>query len=206
MGVLVGTSLIVIIPEGIEALYSASGNSHLQKRRDWYSSVGNVRWVQNHARSEAAVVGFAEMIEKRDKLEDVDSHYALPGPVVRSISTSTPRNSHSSTSTSTISQPSQQGSGSDKSDGKSDDRKTEHHDNEHAHGQERSPHAYVGLSLILGFILMYLIDKLPRHASATMRPPSASCWGSRTGSSRWLACALGIRRPRGRLARACPSM
>jgi len=40
----------------------------------------------------------------------------------------------------------------------------EHTPEEHTH--ERSPHAWIGLSLILGFILMYLIDQIPRHASS----------------------------------------
>jgi len=34
-----------------------------------------------------------------------------------------------------------------------------------------SPTFYIGLALILGFILMYLIDKLPRHASEKLQPP-----------------------------------
>ena len=35
---------------------------------------------------------------------------------------------------------------------------------------ERDPHIWVGLSLITGFILMYLIDTLPRHAAPHSRP------------------------------------
>jgi zinc transporter 9 len=34
----------------------------------------------------------------------------------------------------------------------------------------RNPHAYVGISLIAGFILMYLIDTLPRRASSSSQP------------------------------------
>lgn len=34
------------------------------------------------------------------------------------------------------------------------------------------PHAWVGISLISGFILMYLIDRLPRHTSASQPQPS----------------------------------
>ncbi|KAI9804099.1 MAG: hypothetical protein M1825_001501 [Sarcosagium campestre] len=37
---------------------------------------------------------------------------------------------------------------------------------------ERSPHAYVGLSLILGFILMYLVDQIPQHVSAASQTQS----------------------------------
>jgi zinc transporter 9 len=34
----------------------------------------------------------------------------------------------------------------------------------------RDPHVWVGISLITGFILMYLIDTLPRHAGTPSRP------------------------------------
>lgn len=43
----------------------------------------------------------------------------------------------------------------------------DHHDEEHA---GYNPHAYVGISLIAGFILMYLIDTLPRRASSSSQP------------------------------------
>jgi zinc transporter 9 len=42
-----------------------------------------------------------------------------------------------------------------------------HHDEERS---RRNPHAYVGISLIAGFILMYLIDTLPRRASSSSQP------------------------------------
>jgi solute carrier family 39 (zinc transporter), member 9 len=38
---------------------------------------------------------------------------------------------------------------------------------------EPVPTLYVGLALILGFILMFLIDRLPRHASENFQPPPA---------------------------------
>merc|ERR1712093_528959 len=41
----------------------------------------------------------------------------------------------------------------------------EHHD---------PPTFYIGFSLILGFILMFLIDKLPRHAQEHIQPPPAT--------------------------------
>lgn len=42
-----------------------------------------------------------------------------------------------------------------------------YHDDEPA---GHDPHAYVGISLIAGFILMYLIDTLPRRASSSSQP------------------------------------
>src|ERR1700722_9388991 len=45
MGVLVGTSLIVIIPEGVEALYSAQSKSHTAVRQHPSgNSVVEARW------------------------------------------------------------------------------------------------------------------------------------------------------------------
>lgn len=44
---------------------------------------------------------------------------------------------------------------------------------QHSHQEEttgRNPHAYVGISLIAGFILMYLIDTLPRRANSSSQP------------------------------------
>ena len=43
----------------------------------------------------------------------------------------------------------------------------DNHDEEHG---GYNPHAYVGISLIAGFILMYLIDTLPRRASSSSQP------------------------------------
>lgn len=42
-------------------------------------------------------------------------------------------------------------------------------DAEH-HDTTRDPHAYVGIALISGFILMYLIDTLPKKASSSSQP------------------------------------
>ncbi|EME84211.1 uncharacterized protein MYCFIDRAFT_134219, partial [Pseudocercospora fijiensis CIRAD86] len=80
-GVLVGTSLIVIIPEGVETLYAATGNTHGHQERE-----------------------------------------NAPG---RETKTGT---------------------------------------------ADREPHAWIGISVILGFILMYLIDTLPQHASNPAQP------------------------------------
>lgn len=35
---------------------------------------------------------------------------------------------------------------------------------------DREPHAWIGISVILGFILMYLIDTLPQHLNKSSRP------------------------------------
>ncbi|KAI1144336.1 Zinc/iron permease [Hypoxylon sp. FL0543] len=98
IGILVGTSLIVIIPEGIEAITEASIPTHTQNSRH----VSTARWAQE------------------------------PEIIVGDEAKSGSGNSHA--------------------------------------GSE-VPTFYIGLSLILGFILMFLIDRLPRHASENFQPP-----------------------------------
>ncbi|TEA19279.1 Zinc transporter ZIP9 [Colletotrichum sidae] len=47
-------------------------------------------------------------------------------------------------------------------------------DNESQHGEEghgEVPTFYIGLSMILGFVLMFLIDRLPRHATGRQTEP-----------------------------------
>jgi len=43
-------------------------------------------------------------------------------------------------------------------------------DTSESYKSDRDPHAYVGISLIAGFILMYLIDTIPKKASTTSQP------------------------------------
>ncbi|KAI1413621.1 Zinc/iron permease [Hypoxylon sp. FL1857] len=98
IGILVGTSLIVIIPEGIEAITEASIPAHSQSPRH----ISTARWAQEPE--------------------------TIPGDETKS------------------------GSGNQ-------------------HSGFEVPTFYIGLSLILGFILMFLIDRLPRHASENFQPP-----------------------------------
>lgn len=38
------------------------------------------------------------------------------------------------------------------------------------HAQNTQPHAFVGISLVAGFILMYLIDHIPKHTASNSTP------------------------------------
>ncbi|KAI9852989.1 MAG: hypothetical protein M1838_002768 [Thelocarpon superellum] len=158
MGVLVGTSLIVIIPEGIETLYSAEqapSSHHTWGLRS--SHALDVPWLSgmlNERRTSVKTV--------RDEQEpapiDVDAFHALPGPVLPDVALPPPTPHVGSNGVITSSHP----AGSSTDEGRGGHKSTPAED-----GTPRpSPHAYVGLSLIVGFILMYLIDQLPRHASA----------------------------------------
>lgn len=151
MGVLVGTSLIVIIPEGIEAVYSARSEGHTHSKRvAWLPERPvDMRWT-HEAKGHEAI----PRIRARD-LEDVDAFNALPGPVVP---TSLPKVAPPTFDT--IPRP-----------------PSDHHEGKitapdpSEHSEPSQPTFYIGLSLILGFVLMFLIDKLPRHASETLQPP-----------------------------------
>jgi solute carrier family 39 (zinc transporter), member 9 len=139
MGVLVGTSLIVIIPEGVDTLYSASQTGHAHVRRA--SSSGVVPAAILHASQES------------DKREAGDVHAsAMSGPAqpdtfevppslpIRPEAVNVPENVESKKGTGGESQSSIEGDS--------------HND---------SPHAWIGVALISGFILMHIIDKLPQY-------------------------------------------
>jgi solute carrier family 39 (zinc transporter), member 9 len=141
MGVLVGTSLIVIIPEGVETLYSANEQvDHVHKRRDLSLSSMEVRW--------GAVP--TSLLNLETRADTTDAFGGLPGPVIPegtdiNIGTDTqeppktptaPGEVHALTDIDTPKKPDEA-------------------------SVKREPHAWIGVSLISGFILMYLIDTLP---------------------------------------------
>lgn len=156
VGVLVGTSLIVIIPEGIETAVTPAEASHLHKVR---SLVRRSPWTLG--------------IEPRDIIETF--------PVVR---TTAPRDTIQSSDFASIS-PRIEVSQSYQAVKRQDDgeeqpqeppqpapeqEEHEHKENEteHAHSHE-VPTLEIGFSMIAGFILMFLIDRLPRHATESLR-------------------------------------
>ena len=99
IGILVGTSLIVIIPEGIEAITKASLPVH------------------SHENTRSIYSGAMDVRDESPSPDDED--------------------------------PASQ-----------------------AESEGHVPTFYVGLSLILGFILMFMIDRLPRIASENFQPPA----------------------------------
>lgn len=143
MGVLVGTSLIVIIPEGIETLYSAGPSGHSHGKRDFgLQRRIEVQWPNVAVSSPPPRLAV-------DKRADIDAFHALPGPVLPE-------------SVDVKIEPTEPGADGGAKDSPPEDEK---------HGEPGPPTFYVGLSLILGFVLMFLIDKLPRHASETLQQP-----------------------------------
>ncbi|KAJ5732116.1 hypothetical protein N7493_003597 [Penicillium malachiteum] len=141
MGVLVGTSLIVIIPEGVETLYSASysGQKGLSTRStgiDWQS-----QGLPFAARSTLNTDG--------DASGQADTPVAF-----LSLDNEPPA------SLSTRDRPLLKGFGLRV-------RKEESTESSKEEEGESSPHAWIGIALVSGFILMYLVDKLPEFASPT---------------------------------------
>ena len=143
MGVLVGTSLIVIIPEGVETLYSATTESHGHVSRSIHSRNNDVRWAS------VATAAIA-----RADVPGADA-FVVPGPVVPDGVNLPPP---------TPTKPGVVGilgtDGQEKVNGQQEI-PTKH--------QDESPHAWIGFALITGFILMFLIDKVP-ELSSTAKP------------------------------------
>ena len=179
---LVGTSLIVIIPEGVETLYSAHRNANiaqgaktphsprhddpagnannwanLRHRQDGQGeftvekrdiSRGVVAMVANlEQREPSSIQGSAETHSKLNSLSERDS--TMAAIVVQRRDPVPPADDHKREP---VNPPAAR-----------DDHK---HDEEH----ESSPHAWVGLALIAGYLLMYLIDTLPALAQPLSRP------------------------------------
>lgn len=155
---LVGTSLIVIIPEGIETAVTPAEASHLHKVR---SLVRRSPWALG--------------IEPRDIIEAF--------PVVR---TTAPRDGIPSSDLASIS-PRIQVSQSHQAVKRQDDGEEqsqeppqpapeqEEHEHEHKENETEDAHSHevptleIGFSMIAGFILMFLVDRLPRHATESLR-------------------------------------
>jgi len=153
MGVLVGTSLIVIIPEGIEAVYSSAQLGQLRARENaQLHRALEVRWfgtgIHTHLRRGDAL-GLAE-----------EATGALPGPVI-------PESLPASVKDLAVALAAEEDLPITEPISMAPTKPSEEADDHH----DGPPTFYIGLSLILGFILMYLIDKLPRHASEQLTPP-----------------------------------
>ncbi|RMZ81327.1 hypothetical protein DV736_g6653, partial [Chaetothyriales sp. CBS 134916] len=137
MGVLVGTSLIVIIPEGVETLYSASGASTVHKRAVSGSDSAHVWWAPD------LVPRMALPLATRADPFD------LPGPVIPEALALPPP---------TPTEPGAMGALAESAPAAKPSGRNGKEDH---HGS--SAHAWVGIALVAGFITMYLIDKIPQY-------------------------------------------
>ncbi|KAM7223875.1 Zinc/iron permease [Rhypophila decipiens] len=144
IGVLVGTSLIVIIPEGVEAITSAGLESHAHNtpRHIIHSRGihGLIQWERSATAQQAGSVFkmFGTVPSTAENAGDVSEIIAK-----REDEKETP------------------------ADTKKPD-EAAHHDEYHL------PTFYIGFSLILGFALMFLVDRLPRHATEQFQAAPAT--------------------------------
>ena len=152
MGVLVGTSLIVIIPEGVETLYSSVEKAEsTHARRGILASPLDVRWDAMSSNALPIIGG----LHSRADISDATG--ALPGPVIPdSLRTDSSGVTGDPPKTPTTPGEVHALSSSGSSDGA---RGTSDSAGE-PKKSHREPHAWIGVSLIFGFILMYLIDTL----------------------------------------------
>jgi len=159
MGALVGIALIVIIPEAVETLYSAddySADSHTQRSQLFVRGSDEEQYEYLHP------WGLERPQADVKPNDDTNPLNALPGPVIPAGSDVKAGSSkHTPPKTPTVA-------------GEVGVLAEEHHpkfpssssspdpllQTEHSY-QKREPHAWIGTSLILGFILMYIIDTLP---------------------------------------------
>ena len=156
MGVLVGTALIVIIPEGVETLYNANNVEHAHMQRSIQSVSFEMDW-QRRALPDSTITNF--LVRREGGIGDSSS--GLTHPVIR-------QSDLDATSTSTsIALPSSTPNEPTRSDESTSRGQQARHEDEN-----QTPHAWVGVSLILGFILMYLIDTIPSMESSA--PPQRS--------------------------------
>ena len=90
MGVLVGTALIVIIPEGVETLYSASDPSkHTHERRHLSPLLQSIQERQLRESYQDDPLQRPKWIQRRDDEDEPDTtpFEAMPGPVIPSDAT-----------------------------------------------------------------------------------------------------------------------
>lgn len=135
MGVLVGTSLIIIIPEGVDTLYSSSEVSRVNVRRSLAGSHATVEW------SHGLMLGDMRIYTRQSDSQALD----MPGPVVPDSNIFPPPPPKTPTEPGKIGIM------------EADTKKEEAHEEAH--------HAWIGVALIAGFILMFLIDKVPQYST-----------------------------------------
>ena len=181
MGVLVGTALIVIIPEGVETLYSASDyGTETHSRRSLMPEGATLQMGPPS-------IAHAARDAKDDQKPNLMDIGAAPGPVLpQGTKTGNIIDELAKPGEAPPKTPTEPGvigilggedaeearpSGSDKA--KEPVKDTATTPPKPGPQSEREPHAWIGLSLVLGFILMYLLDTLPLFASkAPVRPQS----------------------------------
>lgn len=131
IGILVGTSLIVIIPEGIEAASSAAEAGHVHRVR----TVAKRGPMSYHGDIAAAIPTINVETTIAAPRNEIAAGFSAP----------------------LLARDEEESPAAD--DG---------HEHEKEEGAE-TPTFEIGFSMIIGFIFMFLIDRLPRHAAESMQ-------------------------------------
>ena len=168
MGVLVGTALIVIIPEGVETLYSANEAPSSRDRRSLEpAAISHPLLARDEPMLDFSSSGRLQipphLSVRRDESHDPEliPSRVIPRVVDIDATTDPPRTPTTPGEIGIL------GSKDEVASPSPSPSPTLRHSEEH----KRTPHAWIGLSLVLGFILMYLIDTLPHLAPQARTPP-----------------------------------
>jgi zinc transporter 9 len=181
-GVLVGTSLIVIIPEGIDTMYNAAMQSHAHNVPNPQPKIPSV-----HAQQKGLEIPAEYVPSERSNSPDGSFFKSGAGiaPDARNIivrATVPPEelSAKERAKEAAVDKATPDGERPHPQKGGDDD-STEGHREGHTrvHGPEEEeeeekakphehiegPHAYIGVALVLGYILMFLVDHLPETMS-----------------------------------------
>ncbi|KAK0709100.1 Zinc/iron permease [Lasiosphaeria miniovina] len=148
IGILVGTSLIVIIPEGIEAIATTGMGAHSHSHDARH--LGGQRGLGVDWESGAHVLNGGDKAVKLRRWESSGANTF--DRVSRDLQSGGPKI-------------------------RAEEQHQDHDDEdrpkipvvEDDYGPPHMPTFYIGFSLMLGFVLMFLIDRLPRHATETFQ-------------------------------------
>jgi zinc transporter 9 len=176
-GVLVGTSLIVIIPEGIETMYSA-GKAHAHVARTTQPTIHSLSKLQVANQPPLSPSALADRSEPVDASIDIIVQRTLTEPraaiVPRAYKDYKDRATEQAKADEDDHHQHQKGGDDDSTEGHKEGHTRVHapEDDKTAaghmeHDEGTSPHAYIGVALILGYILMFLVDHLPEAMSSS---------------------------------------
>lgn len=158
VGILVGTSLIVIIPEGIEAVASASETAH--------SHSNNARQLVQSRSSEVLWERGTNALQTKDRIYELGS---------REAQTDAGFDTRLRDAAADVVFVRREGEVKD-ADEKTPTPPADAHKEAHkeVHDEGHLPTFEIGFSLMLGFVLMFLIDRLPRHATERFQSAPAT--------------------------------
>jgi zinc transporter 9 len=180
-GVLVGTSLIVIIPEGIETMYSAALQSHARNVPNPQPKIPSTKGQQRGVNQPVDFVpmprsGPGETSYVRSGASGARDATSVvvkrtpDGGMWKQVSRATDTEIIENVKQEDNRPPAQKGGDDDSTEGHKEGHTRVHGPEEEEeelipvvplHDELEGPHAYIGVALILGFILMFLVDRLP---------------------------------------------